>query len=84
MSRHPKLTCLCAGMAIILLSLAGCAKKPVTASLVLLNGDIYTVDPSFPAAKALVVTGNRITAVCASDREAKRYVGPKTRVIDLA
>ncbi|MDP2915980.1 MAG: amidohydrolase [Candidatus Aminicenantes bacterium] len=84
MSRHLKLTCLCAGIAIIQLSLAGCAKKPVPASLVLLNGDIYTVDPSLPAAKALVVTGNRITAVCASDREAKRYVGPKTRVIDLA
>jgi len=84
MSRYSKLTCLWAGMGIILLSLAGCAKKPAPASLVLLNGDIHTVDPSSPQAMALVVTGNRITAVCASDREAKRYVGPKTHVIDLA
>lgn len=83
MSRYPKITCLWAGLGIILMSLAGCAKKPAPASLVVLNGDIHTVDPSFPQATALVVTGNRITAICASDREAKRYVGPKTRVIDL-
>ena len=63
--------------------LPGCAKKPAPADLVLLNGDVYTVDPAIPAAKALVITGNTITAVCASDREARRYVGQKTRVIDL-
>ena len=68
---------------LILLNFSGCAKKPEPASLVLLNGDIYTVDPAFPEAKALVITGNKIAAVCKSDREAKKYIGKKTRVIDL-
>jgi predicted amidohydrolase YtcJ len=83
MSRNLKLACVWVGIGFVLLNFAGCVKKPVPASLVLLNGDIYTVNSSFPAATALVVTGNKITAVCASDREAKRYIGPKTRVIDL-
>jgi predicted amidohydrolase YtcJ len=61
----------------------GCAKKPAPAGLVLLNGDVYTVNPAFSRARAVVVTGNTITAVCESDREAKRYIGPRTRVIDL-
>jgi len=61
----------------------GCAKKPAPATLVLLNGDVYTVDPARPEAKALVITGNMITAVCSSDKEARKYVGEKTRVIDL-
>lgn len=68
---------------LILLNFSGCAKKPEPASLVLLNGDIYTVDSAFPEAKALVITGNKIAAVCKSDREAKKYIGKKTRVIDL-
>lgn len=83
MSRNPRVIRFCASAGIILLLMAGCSKKPAPASLVLLNGDIYTVDPAIPSAKALIVTGNKITAVCASDREAKRYIGQKTRVIDL-
>ena len=62
---------------------SGCAKKPAPADLVLLNGDVYTVDPAQPTARAIVVSGNRITAVCASDRRARRYIGPKTRVFDF-
>jgi predicted amidohydrolase YtcJ len=61
----------------------GCAKKPAPASLVLFNGSIYTVNPAFPEARALVVTGNTITAVCKKDRQAKKYIGEKTKVIDL-
>jgi len=83
MNSKMRITCLSAGLGIVLLSLAGCAKKPAPASLILLNGDIYTVDPAMPAAKAIVITGNKITAVCDSDREAKRYIGAKTRVFDL-
>ena len=66
-----------------LLSVAACNANRVPASLVLLNGDIYTVDPAKPTAKALVITGNKITAVCSTDAAAKKYVGPKTRVFDL-
>ena len=62
----------------------GCAKKTEPATLVLLNGDIYTVNPVMPAAKAVVITDNTITAVCATDKEARRYVGEKTKVVDLA
>ena len=53
------------------------------ADLVLLNGDIYTANPDNPEARALVVTGNKITAVCSSDEQARKYVGSETQVVDL-
>jgi predicted amidohydrolase YtcJ len=71
------------GGLIIACLMTGCAKKPAPASLVLLNGEIYTVNPVFPEARALVITGNTITAVCKKDREAKKYIGEKTKVVDL-
>ena len=37
---------------------AGCAKKPAPADLVLLNGDVYTVNPAQPTARAIVINGN--------------------------
>jgi len=70
--------------AIILLNFFSCARKEVPpADLVLLNGQIYTVNPDNPAAKALVITGNKITAVCKEDNDSKKYIGEETRVIDL-
>ncbi len=64
--------------------LSGCAQTTYPpADLVLLNGDIYTVDSDNPMASALVITGNTITAVCKKDNEAKKYIGEETRVIDL-
>jgi hypothetical protein len=84
MRQHSWRTIFAASLALsVILVAAGCGKKPAPASLVLVNGDIYTVNPAFPQAKALVITGNKIAAVCASDKEAKRYVGEKTKVIDL-
>jgi len=68
---------------ILLFNFMGCAQKEPAADLVLLNGDIFTVDPDNPAASALVVTGDKITAVCQQDSEAKRYIGDETKVIDL-
>lgn len=63
---------------------SNCAQKTYPpADLVLLNGDIYTVNPDRPKASALVITGNKITAVCKKDSQAERYVGEGTRVIDL-
>jgi predicted amidohydrolase YtcJ len=70
-------------LASVLVIAAGCVKKPAPATLVLLNGDVYTVNPAFPAARAVVVKGNTITAVCKTDKEARRYVGEKTEVIEL-
>lgn len=68
----------------ILLSSFACKKKPAPADLVLMNGTVYTADPDNPSARALVITGNTITAVCRNDKEARKYIGPKTRFIDLA
>ncbi len=65
------------------LAFAGCTAKPEPATLVLLNGDIYTMDSALPEARALVISGNTITAVCRTDDWAKRYIGKQTRVIDL-
>ncbi len=62
----------------------GCAKKAVEADLVLVNGDVYTLDPRLPEARGLAVAGNTITAVFKKDRDAERYIGPSTRVVDLA
>ena len=61
----------------------GCAKKPEPGTLVLLNGDIYTGESGFSEARAMVITGRTITAVCKTDDWAKRYIGKDTRVIDL-
>ncbi len=62
---------------------AGCANRPKPGTLVLLNGDIYTGESGFSDARAMVITGQTITAVCKTDDWAKRYIGKETRVIDL-
>jgi hypothetical protein len=54
----------------------------VAADLVLLNGKIVTVEPAQPQVEALAVGGNRIAAI-GTTAAIKRYVGAKTRVIDL-
>jgi predicted amidohydrolase YtcJ len=60
-----------------------CSTPPEPADMVLLNGDIYTMEPSQPTAKAVAIRGNTIVAVLQSDDEARRYANDKTRVIDL-
>jgi len=52
------------------------------ASLVLLNGKIWTVAEAPPRAEAVACRGNRIAAVGSND-EIRKWVGPGTRVIDL-
>ena len=72
-------------MAAIFLSFINCAKEENVppADIVLINGDIYTVDQDNSWAKALVITGNTITAVCKDDEKARRFIGNETKVIDL-
>jgi len=53
------------------------------ADIVLRNGEVYTMEASQPWARAIVITGNRITAVLDSDSGVNRFIGQKTRVIDL-
>jgi predicted amidohydrolase YtcJ len=53
------------------------------ATLVLRNGKVVTVDDKVPEAQAIAIRGDRIAAV-GSNTEIQRYVGPGTKVIDLA
>jgi predicted amidohydrolase YtcJ len=53
------------------------------ADLVLINGKICTLDSSHPWASALAARGETIVAVADSEAEIKRWIGPKTRVLDL-
>ncbi len=68
-------------MVAIFLSFINCAKEENVppADLVLLNGDIYTVDSDNPWAKSLVITDNTITAVCKNDKEARKFIGSRSR-----
>lgn len=52
------------------------------ADLILINGKIFTSDPSAPYAKALAIKGDRILAVGTSAAMAK-WKGPHTKRIDL-
>ena len=71
--------------AVLALFAVGCGPAgppPPPADLVLLGGEIVTVDAESRIESALAVRGERIAAV-GSDREIRRYVGPDTRVFDL-
>jgi len=57
------------------------ATKP--ADLILKNGEVYTMEANQPWASAVVITGNKITAVLDNSDQLKPYMSPKTRVIDL-
>jgi predicted amidohydrolase YtcJ len=53
-----------------------------SADLVLIGGEIATVDPALGNVEALAVDGYRITAV-GSNEEISAYIGPETEVIEL-
>jgi predicted amidohydrolase YtcJ len=55
---------------------------PAPADLVFLSGGVYTVDPQRPWAQAVAIRDGRIEAVGHND-EVRRYVGNRTRVVDL-
>ena len=56
--------------------------QPSTATLVLRNGKIVTVDAALPEAQAIAITGDRITAVGSNDA-IQKFIGAGTQVIDL-
>ena len=69
---------------VLLLFSASCTKQQIVqADLVLMNGEIFTADVDNPMAKALAITGNKITAVLLDDAQVKKHIGDKTAVIDL-
>ena len=69
----------------------GCAAPPPAppaagapyADLVLRGGDIVTMDPAQPRARAAAVRGDRVVAV-GDEAAIARFVGPGTRTVDLA
>jgi predicted amidohydrolase YtcJ len=52
------------------------------ASLALKNAKIWTENPTAPSAEAVAIRDNRILAV-GTTAQIERFIGPKTRVIDL-
>jgi predicted amidohydrolase YtcJ len=67
--------------AVTFIALASACSRP-SADLVLLNGNVITVDPTDRVAQAVAVTGNTIVAV-GTDEAIRAYVGLATQEIDL-
>src|SRR6267143_3095208 len=63
-------------------SLAPATAKIQPVDLVLRNGNIHTVNDRQPKAEAVAVKDDRILFV-GSNRDAQKYIGKNTRVIDL-
>ncbi len=61
----------------------GCSQPVEPADLVLLHGTVVTMDEARPGAQALAIRADRIVAV-GSDREIRRWIGPRTEILDLA
>jgi len=67
-----------------LFALAACQNAGTeTADLLLLNGNIYTVNPENPTAEALAIKDGKILAV-GTITELEKYRGDSTSVLDLA
>ena len=72
------------GLAAVLLCAGGrLVLAQPSATLVLLNGKVWTVNPAQPRAEAVACVGNRIAAVGSND-EIRKWIGPATETIDLA
>jgi len=69
-------------LTLLLLSFAPHAGKVEPADLVLVNGNIYTVNEKQPRAEAVAVKADRIIFV-GSNANAKTFADAKTRVVDL-
>ena len=74
------------GIILLALLLAACGGKNEesmqTANLVLVHGQVHTLDPAVPDSSALAVIGDRVARV-GTDKEITAMVGPGTRKIDL-
>jgi predicted amidohydrolase YtcJ len=65
-----------------LLLLGACRQPEEAADLILINGNIYTVDPENPRVEAIAVKGDRIMRV-GDNADIKKLEGEQTEVIDL-
>jgi predicted amidohydrolase YtcJ len=66
----------------LLLSVVPYQPRVKPADIVFRNGNIYTANDSSPRAQAIAVQADRIVFV-GSNADAQKYVGSKTRVVDL-
>ncbi|UCG27760.1 MAG: amidohydrolase [Bacteroidales bacterium] len=66
---------------IIAIGTLSCKKQ--AADLVLINGEVYTMEEEQPWASAIVITGNTITAVLSDGKAIRPFIGRNTRVVDL-
>ena len=57
------------------------ANESLSATLIIVNANVRTMDPAKPTAEAIAVHGNRIVAV-GSSAEIRKLAGPRTEVID--
>jgi len=71
--------------------IAGCGGKPASVAtpaasgppdVVLVGGDVWTMDPAHPRAQAVAWRGDQVVAV-GDDAAVRALAGPATRVIDL-
>jgi predicted amidohydrolase YtcJ len=69
-------------MCLMLFATFQIAAAQPAASLVLLNGKVWTVAPSQPRAEAVACLGGHIAAVGTND-QIRKWIGPGTQVIDL-
>lgn len=65
-----------------LLGLMNCSSPSQKAELVLLNGDIWTANPTQSNARAIAISGDTILAI-GNQAKIKAYIGDSTSVIDL-
>jgi predicted amidohydrolase YtcJ len=69
-------------LSVLLFGAAMPQRQSASADLILLNGNIYTVNQKMPHAEAVAVKGDRIVFV-GTNAAVKAYQGPNTRVVDL-
>src|ERR1044072_9681541 len=69
-------------LTVVLLGWAVPQRQTASADMVLLNGNIYTVNQKMAHAEAVAMKGDRIVFV-GTNAAAKRFQGPNTRVVDL-
>jgi len=75
-------SCLATLAVVALMPVARAQSPAEPATLVLRNGRIATVDDAKPEAQALAARGDTLVAV-GTNEEIARFVGPRTKVIDL-
>src|SRR5437899_12413535 len=67
---------------IIVLGACCCSASAKEASLILVNGKVWTESPAQPTAQAVALDGSRILAV-GDSTAIRKFAGPNTRIIDL-